>query len=100
MRPLSPSELQGFLQEAGPVRGGTWSVEDGKLCISLRFGSFNEAFAFMTSVALEAEKVDHHPEWSNVYNRVDIRLITHDTGGLTHKDLALARFIARAAQAR
>ena len=57
------------------------------------FEDFGEAFAFMTRVALEAEKADHHPEWSNVWNRVDILLSTHSAGGLTSKDVVLARRI-------
>ena len=57
---------------------------------SFAFADFGEAFAFMTRVALEAEKADHHPEWSNVWNRVDILLSTHDSGGVTQKDIALA----------
>ena len=60
---------------------------------SLTFEDFNAAFGFMTRVAIWADKADHHPEWSNVYNRVDVRLTTHDAGGVTDKDLALARFI-------
>ncbi|NLD53306.1 MAG: 4a-hydroxytetrahydrobiopterin dehydratase [Burkholderiaceae bacterium] len=55
------------------------------------FRSFGEAFAFMTEVALAAEKADHHPEWTNVYDKVDITLTTHDAGGLTRRDLDLAR---------
>ena len=54
---------------------------------------FNQAWGFMTRVALAADKADHHPEWSNVYNRVEIVLSTHDAGGLSEKDVALARFI-------
>jgi len=57
---------------------------------SLKFADFNTAFGFMTQVALAAEKADHHPEWSNVWNRVDIALTTHDSGGVTEKDFALA----------
>ena len=57
------------------------------------FADFTEAFAFMTRVALLAEKADHHPEWSNVWNRVDIRLTTHDAGGLSARDFALAKAI-------
>ncbi len=57
------------------------------------FADFNQAFAFMTRVALQAEKMDHHPEWFNVYNRVHVVLTTHDAGGLTEKDRALARFM-------
>ena len=60
---------------------------------SLRFTDFNEAFGFMTRVALKADAINHHPEWSNVYNRVEIRLSTHDVGGLSGLDADLARFI-------
>lgn len=69
--------------------------EDGADAIarSLTFEDFNAAFGFMTRVALWADKADHHPEWSNVYNKVEVRLTTHDAGGVTDKDLALARFI-------
>ena len=57
------------------------------------FRDFGEAFAFMTRIALEAEKADHHPDWSNVWNKVDILLTTHDAGGLTMRDVALAKKI-------
>jgi 4a-hydroxytetrahydrobiopterin dehydratase len=65
----------------------------------LAFADFNAAFGFMTRVALLADKVDHHPEWSNVYNRVEVLLTTHDAGGVTDKDLRMARFIDEAAAA-
>ena len=58
-----------------------------------RFDDFKAAFAFMTACALAAEQADHHPEWSNVYNRVDVLLTTHDADGVTGKDLALAKFM-------
>jgi 4a-hydroxytetrahydrobiopterin dehydratase len=60
---------------------------------SFKFADFSEAFGFMSRVALAAEKMDHHPEWSNVYNRVEILLSTHDAGGLTERDIALATII-------
>ncbi len=74
-----------------------WELVEGRDAIarSFRFADFSGAFAFMTRVALLAEKLDHHPEWSNVYNRVDIVLSTHDAGGLTARDLDLARAIDR-----
>ena len=69
-----------------------WTLEDDGKAITKRyvFANFVQAFGFMTKAALEAEKADHHPEWSNVYKRVDVRLTTHDAGGLTGKDTALA----------
>ncbi|MBX3497814.1 MAG: 4a-hydroxytetrahydrobiopterin dehydratase [Alphaproteobacteria bacterium] len=77
----------------GELKG--WSEVAGRDAISrsFKFTDFNAAFAFMTRVALAAEKADHHPEWFNVYNRVDITLSTHDAGGLSERDVALARFI-------
>lgn len=69
-------------------------ADDGSgISRSLKFSDFVEAFGFMSRVALLAERADHHPEWSNVYNRVDIRLTTHDAGGLSARDIALARAI-------
>jgi 4a-hydroxytetrahydrobiopterin dehydratase len=75
-----------------------WQLREDGLAIvrELKFADFNAAFGFMTRVALAAEKADHHPEWSNVYNRVSITLTTHDAGGLSQRDVALARFIDRA----
>ena len=65
----------------------------------LVFADFNAAFGFMTRVALRADKVDHHPEWFNVYNRVEVVLTTHDAGGVTQRDLDMARFIDETAAA-
>ena len=65
----------------------------------LVFADFNAAFGFMTRVALKADKVDHHPEWFNVYNRVEVVLTTHDAGGVTERDLDMARFIDATAAA-
>ena len=70
-----------------------WTLAGGKLRRELRFADFVEAFGFMTRVALVAEAMGHHPDWSNVWNRVTIELTTHDAGGLTDLDLRLARRI-------
>jgi 4a-hydroxytetrahydrobiopterin dehydratase len=74
-----------------------WSLtEDGKaLERTYRFRDFSEAFAFLTRVAMHAEKVNHHPEFTNVWNRVDFRLATHDAGGVTERDVELAEAIGR-----
>ncbi len=80
----------------------SWRLQDDRDAIarSFRFADFNAAWGFMTRVALDAEKADHHPEWFNVWNRVEITLSTHDAGGLTDRDIALARRIdAHAAEA-
>ena len=72
-----------------------WTLRADGLAIerSLRFSDFAEAFGFMARVAIHAEKADHHPEWSNVYNRVEITLTTHDADGLSTRDVALAELI-------
>lgn len=71
-----------------------WQLSSGKIVTSLRFVDFVEAFAFMTEVAQVAEELNHHPEWTNVYNQISIELITHDAGpGLTLKDFQLAKRI-------
>jgi 4a-hydroxytetrahydrobiopterin dehydratase len=90
---------------AGEARGKAlaelqgWRLVDGRDAIAkaFKFKDFNEAFSFMTRVALMAEKMDHHPEWANVYNKVDITLSTHDAGGLTERDIRLAKFIDQVA---
>lgn len=76
-----------------------WTPVEGRDAVSrsFRFKDFNEAWGFMTRVALAAEKADHHPEWFNVYNKVEITLTTHDAGGLSQRDVALAAFIEAAA---
>jgi 4a-hydroxytetrahydrobiopterin dehydratase len=72
-----------------------WQMDDARdgIVREFRFANFVEAFGFMSSVALLAERADHHPEWSNVYNRVTILLTTHDAGGLSERDIKLAREI-------
>ena len=74
-----------------------WTLRGDGLAITRRFtfADFSEAFAFMTRVALYAEKANHHPEWTNVWNRVDITLTTHDAGGLSDRDAAMATAIGR-----
>ena len=76
-----------------------WSAPPGRdaLAKTFRFADFNAAFGWMTRIALAAEKLDHHPEWFNVYNRVEVTLATHDAGGVTQLDLTLARLMEAAA---
>ena len=87
--------LDGSARAAALRELAAWREVEGRdaIALSLRFADFNAAFGFMTRVALMAEKLDHHPEWSNVYGRVEIVLTTHDAGGLSARDVALARFI-------
>ena len=76
-----------------------WAFEQGDnaLVRTLKYKDFNEAFGFLTKLALHAEKVDHHPEFTSVWNRVDFRLTTHDAGGVTERDVKLAQAINRLA---
>ena len=88
-QPLTPAEIAAAL---GRLPG--WTFERDALAKEFKFGSFKEAFSFMTRAAFEAEAMDHHPDWTNVYHRVAIRLNTHDAGGkVTAKDVALAQKI-------
>jgi len=85
-------KLSGEARSRALARLGGWSEVKGRDAISKKFvfADFNEAFGFMARVALVAEKLDHHPEWSNVYKTVEVTLSTHDAGGLTERDVALA----------
>ena len=87
---LSPAAVQTRLAELSG-----WTLEDGKLHQRFVFADFIEAFGFMSRVALLAQAMDHHPDWSNVYNRVEIYLTSHDAGGLTERDFRLAARIDR-----
>jgi len=87
--PLTPAEIDQLPQQ---LPG--WSLVDGKLHRELVFADFNEAFGFMSRVALIAEAMGHHPEWRNVWNRVVVDLTTHDTGGLSSLDRKLAQRIS------
>ena len=91
-------KLTGAARVAALAQLDGWSEAEGRDAIAkdFRFADFNAAFAFMTRVALKAERMNHHPEWNNVYNRVAIVLSTHDAGGVTARDIELARFIDRA----
>ena len=79
--------------------GGGWSAAEGRDAIvkTFKFKDFNAAWGFMTRVALAAEKLDHHPEWFNVYNRVEVLLATHDADGVTDLDVTLAKIMDAAA---
>lgn len=94
MEPLPPTDCVRKMIEI-PL----WRLSDDARSIqrTLEFSDFKEAFGFMVRAALEAEKADHHPNWSNVYGRVDIALTTHDAGGLTSRDFSLAKAIDAAA---
>jgi 4a-hydroxytetrahydrobiopterin dehydratase len=85
--------------DAALARLDGWHAAQGRDAIikEYRFRDFNAAFGFMSRVALHAEKADHHPEWTNIYNRVTVTLSTHDSGGVTDKDVALAHFMDEAA---
>lgn len=85
--------------DALPTLGAqAWSLQNGKLHLELVFSNFTQAFAFMTEVALQAEKADHHPDWFNSYNRVTIDLMSHDAGSITERDFRLATAIMQTAQ--
>ena len=88
MKKLDPAARAAFLREFPE-----WREVEGRDAIArlFQFKDFNQAFGFMARVALLAEKLDHHPEWFNVYNRIEVTLSTHDAGGVTEKDVAMAR---------
>lgn len=92
---MKPLDIRGAKEALAKL--DNWQLEDGGLAITRRFvfSDFSAAFGFMTRAALVAEKMNHHPEWSNVYNRVEIRLTTHDAGGLTARDFELAAAMDR-----
>lgn len=86
MEPLTKDEIQKQLKDFS-----NWTFEDDAIHISLEFEDFKNAFTAMTRMAFEAEKHQHHPNWSNTYNTVNISLSTHDAGGVTEKDFKLAK---------
>ena len=92
-------KLTGDARKAALAKLAGWSEVDGRDAISKKFTfkDFNAAFGFMTRAALVAEKLDHHPEWFNVYNKVEVTLSTHDAGGVTERDIELAEAMNRMA---
>ena len=93
-------KLTGAARKAALAKLEGWTDVDGRDAISRKFTfkDFNEAFGFMARAALIAEKLDHHPEWFNVYNKVEVTLATHDAGGVTERDLELAQEMNRLAE--
>jgi 4a-hydroxytetrahydrobiopterin dehydratase len=92
---LSEQEIQ---NELNRLQG--WTIVNGKLNRRFEFNSFVDTFSFMTKVALAAEKMNHHPEWFNVYNRLNIDLVTHDIGGISNYDIKLAGIINKLHEGR
>lgn len=94
MTKLNPDEITTALND---LKG--WQISSDKIAIEkqFKFANFIEAFGFMTRMAIVAEKMNHHPEWFNVYNRVDIRLTSHDSKGITQRDIKLAAAMNKAA---
>lgn len=94
---LSQNAIETSLAALNQGAEGQWRIQDGKLHREFKFANFIAAFGFMTQVAMLAERANHHPEWSNVYSTVVIDLTTHDAGGLSEKDFALAEEISKLA---
>jgi 4a-hydroxytetrahydrobiopterin dehydratase len=94
-------KLTGSARTAALAKLSGWSEVKGRDAITrqFEFSDFNEAFGFMARAALIAEKLDHHPEWFNVYNKVEVTLATHDAGGVTERDIKLAQAMDRLAKA-
>jgi 4a-hydroxytetrahydrobiopterin dehydratase len=92
-------KLDGAARNAALAELAEWTALDDRDAITrtFKFKSFNQAFGFMTRAALRAERMNHHPEWFNVYNRVEVTLTTHDCGGLSELDVTLAKFMDKAA---
>jgi len=90
MKKLTTAEIEEKLKNLD-----SWEYSDGAIETSLEFGNFKEAFATMTRIAFECELLGHHPDWSNVYNSLNIRLNTHDVDGITEKDFKLAETIKK-----
>ena len=96
-----PEKLTGKARQAALAKLSGWSEVEGRDAISRKFTfkDFSEAFGFMARAAMMAEKLDHHPEWFNVYNKVEVTLATHEAGGVTERDVQLAQEMNRLAAA-
>lgn len=88
---LSKKDLKKRIEELNKDLSDDWVLQDGKLYKEFGFSDFTAAFGFMSQVAITAEKMNHHPEWSNVYNKVNVNLSTHEANGITDKDFKLAQ---------
>ncbi|MFO7945103.1 MAG: 4a-hydroxytetrahydrobiopterin dehydratase [Anaerolineales bacterium] len=88
---LSKNVLEKKIKELNQGSSEDWILQDGKLFKEFGFSDFTAAFGFMSQVAITAEKMNHHPEWSNVYNKVNVHLSTHEANGITDKDFKLAQ---------
>lgn len=86
----SNDEISALINELNDENCG-WYIEDERMAKQFLFNDFNSAFSFMTMIAMYSEKINHHPAWFNVYNKVKVQLTTHDIGGISHKDANLAR---------
>jgi 4a-hydroxytetrahydrobiopterin dehydratase len=91
MQKLDDLEIKQNLEQLNSSLDVFWSIEEGKLTKTFRFKDFNQAFGFMTRCALYAEKVNHHPEWFNVYRTVKVQLTTHEVSGISDKDFDMAK---------
>jgi 4a-hydroxytetrahydrobiopterin dehydratase len=89
---LEQAEIQIALEALNDIAGDApWVIEDGKLSKTFKFKSFIRAFGWMAQIAMWAEKLKHHPEWFNVYNKVEVKLVTHDVNGISELDFELAK---------
>ena len=90
LKKLSSNEIEDSLVKLNRNKSVSWYLESDKLTKTFKFDDFNLAFGFMTMCAIYAEKINHHPEWSNVYSTVNVQLSTHDVSGISYKDFELA----------
>ena len=97
MKKLPPAEVQESLRQLNENSPQQWQIQEEKLFKKFVFGDFVAAFGWMTQMAIQAEKMNHHPEWFNVYNQVSVELTTHDADGLTQLDFQLAQKMDQAA---